>query len=692
MAPGLLAAALKRKRSADAPAKPPTQQKKATGTDDPAKREARLKKKARRKQEKIQERFRRPKYQRRTPVPPVATLKKPAEEEDDTLELALKAAGQDATPYHALIGSFASAPGRLAASLRQRQTEQQGDEDSGSEDGSELGDGESEESGSSSEGEEIDPRQAIARAKLQQMDEAEASKKLAAKQKRAAAAQPFKDSSKQSTPQNDDPPSDIDDSEVGEDGEDEFDESEGSDAAVAADSTQETAEAEAAASAPPSKRPKRAGSAGDTAAAAGKGGPAAAAELVGAKVATAKVAVAAAVVAPFAGPDPWMVHLCRLLSEEELGSVQARMTGARFTDMDNASHTSAWAPGSWQGSGSSSTVLPPSVSRLEEAGVRKRLQTRWATVHQEDATAAVAAASAAAASAAAAAESNATPTASTVIAALSKQRNAAEAAAAASQTSAPPSSSSSRPATAPATTSVDGDFTSQRQRSLFSLLNSYSDILHTSRAYPSSLDPADEELDAVLLHCLNHITKSAELIKKNNEALTKTGGKDAGGGVPRDQGFTRPKVLLLLPQRNMAFRAVVRLVRLAMAETRADSVQGKAKFVEQFGDMNPEDEDEMDEREKRRAASKPMEHRALFAGNLDDHFRVGIKITQGAIRLFSDMFQSDIIVASPIGLATKLAEQVKGSSDLDFLSSIELLVVDRADLMAMQVVADPPLG
>lgn len=60
------------------------------------------------------------------------------------------------------------------------------------------------------------------------------------------------------------------------------------------------------------------------------------------------------------------------------------------------------------------------------------------------------------------------------------------------------------------------------------------------------------------------------------------------------QGFTRPKVLLLLPQRNMAFRAVVRLVRLAMAETRADSVQGKAKFVEQFGDMNPEDEDEMD--------------------------------------------------------------------------------------------------
>lgn len=48
------------------------------------------------------------------------------------------------------------------------------------------------------------------------------------------------------------------------------------------------------------------------------------------------------------------------------------------------------------------------------------------------------------------------------------------------------------------------------------------------------------------------------------------------------QGFTRPKVLLLLPQRNFAFKLIRRLVALAMRETRADSVQGKEKFVEQF--------------------------------------------------------------------------------------------------------------
>jgi hypothetical protein len=45
------------------------------------------------------------------------------------------------------------------------------------------------------------------------------------------------------------------------------------------------------------------------------------------------------------------------------------------------------------------------------------------------------------------------------------------------------------------------------------------------------------------------------------------------GDVPRDQGFTRPKVLLLLPMRNSAYQVVKRLVSLAQKETRADSVQ-----------------------------------------------------------------------------------------------------------------------
>jgi U3 small nucleolar RNA-associated protein 25 len=58
------------------------------------------------------------------------------------------------------------------------------------------------------------------------------------------------------------------------------------------------------------------------------------------------------------------------------------------------------------------------------------------------------------------------------------------------------------------------------------------------------------------------------------------------------------------------------------------------------------------------------------------------------VKLYADFLQSDIVVASPIALATKLAEA--GAADAaeggpaDFLSSIEIAVVDRADVLLMQ--------
>ena len=44
------------------------------------------------------------------------------------------------------------------------------------------------------------------------------------------------------------------------------------------------------------------------------------------------------------------------------------------------------------------------------------------------------------------------------------------------------------------------------------------------------------------------------------------------------------QVLLLLPMRHLARRAVLRLCQLAQEETRSDSVQGKARFLEESGD------------------------------------------------------------------------------------------------------------
>jgi U3 small nucleolar RNA-associated protein 25 len=222
------------------------------------------------------------------------------------------------------------------------------------------------------------------------------------------------------------------------------------------------------------------------------------------------------------------------------------------------------------------------------------------------------------------------------------------------------------------------------------------------------MDAPDPELDVVLLHVINHVARSSDRIKKNNEKVSAEkerkntfknntrDRKDDAGDLPRDQGFTRPKVLFLLPMRSTAMRVVSRLLKLAIRETRVDSIQNKERFLEEFGtgDETNElsgaangDDSRLNAREKAAIARKPVEHRGLFAGNLDDHFRLGIKMTRGAIRLYTDFYQSDVLVASPLALATKLSEAEKdqGSAGAaDFLSSIEIVVLERADVLQMQ--------
>ena len=91
--------------------------------------------------------------------------------------------------------------------------------------------------------------------------------------------------------------------------------------------------------------------------------------------------------------------------------------------------------------------------------------------------------------------------------------------------------------------------------------------------------------------------------------------------------WSSAQVLLLLPLRSMALRAALRLAALAQRETRADSIQGKQRLAEEFGG----DEGEPGAGQRGRggvAPDKPAEHAALFAGNPDDHFRFGVKITR----------------------------------------------------------------
>ncbi|KAH9942377.1 digestive organ expansion factor [Epithele typhae] len=209
------------------------------------------------------------------------------------------------------------------------------------------------------------------------------------------------------------------------------------------------------------------------------------------------------------------------------------------------------------------------------------------------------------------------------------------------------------------------------QNDVLNMLSSYRDLYLTRTA----LEAQPIVREALALHALNHITKKRRRIMKNNERISHA--TKAGNEPPedvQDQGFTRPSVLILLPFRSFALRWISALT--SHTPTSHYQIENNARFQTEYG-LPPGAVDKLASAEP---GAYPRDHVEMFKGNVDDSFRLGVKLTKNSVKLFADFYACDVIVASPLGLRMSVEKEQNG----DFLSSIEMVIMDQTDALTMQ--------
>ncbi|XP_053681546.1 U3 small nucleolar RNA-associated protein 25 homolog [Sabethes cyaneus] len=227
----------------------------------------------------------------------------------------------------------------------------------------------------------------------------------------------------------------------------------------------------------------------------------------------------------------------------------------------------------------------------------------------------------------------------------------------------------------------DGSFFTDLQTECFSVLNNYQDLFYPAR----SLDNGEEIRFVYCLHALNHILKATSKILHHNLKLAEatshkkkkkksTPKKETVVPEYRDQGLVRPKVLIVVPFRSAALKVIETLKQLFAGDD-SKAVTNYKRFQAEYGGdtlyfpkHNP----------------KPEDYERTFAGNTDDNFRIGISFGKSSMKLYTKYYNSDLIVASPLGLRMTIGAEGESERDYDFLASIELLILDQAEVCLAQ--------
>ncbi|KAM7336737.1 hypothetical protein ACRRTK_005230 [Alexandromys fortis] len=211
------------------------------------------------------------------------------------------------------------------------------------------------------------------------------------------------------------------------------------------------------------------------------------------------------------------------------------------------------------------------------------------------------------------------------------------------------------------------------QKELFLIMNSYRDLFYPER---TALKNGEEIRHVYCLHAINHVLKAnAQVLANNSRRRSQKLGVGEDDDF-RDQGLTRPKVLIVVPFREAALRVVHLFISLLEGDSKKKIiVSNKKRFQGEYG-SDPE--------ERPPNLKRPEDYEAVFVGNIDDHFRIGVAVLQRSIRLYAPFYSSDVLIASPLGLRTIIGGEGEKKRDFDFLSSVELLIIDQADIYLMQ--------